>query len=168
MSDESHVTNTEFHARAERLIAQERIEGVSPTDHEWLREHLAGCPQCGAYAAATEQAIRSLRGMSVELPKTLASRTQFRVRMRAQQLRGEPRWRLVWGACGISWAFGAATAPYVWRGLEWVGHWMGLPDFVWELGFGLWWALPAAVVAVILLMENAGRNSETAWNRQGN
>ena len=102
------------------------------------------------------------------MPPTLASRTQFRVRMRAQQLRAEPRWRMVWAACGISWAFGAATAPYVWRGLEWVGHRMGVPNIIWELGFGLWWALPAAVVAVILLMENAGRSSEADWKRQEN
>jgi len=158
----------ELHVRAEQLIAQERIEGISAADQQWLRQHLAECERCAALADTTEQAIRSLRGISVALPKTLASRTQFRVRLRAQQLRGEPRWRMVWAACGISWAFGAATAPYVWRGLEWAGHRMGLPNIVWELGFGLWWALPAAVVAVILLMENAGRSGESVWKRQEN
>jgi len=158
----------EFHVRAERLIAQERVEGISTADQRWLRQHLVECASCAARADATEQAIRSLRGLSVALPPALASRTQFRVRMRAQQLRGEPRWRMVWAACGISWAFGAATAPYVWRGLEWIGHRMGLPNIVWELGFGFWWALPAAVVAVILLMENAGRSGESVWKRQEN
>ena len=166
-ANDTHGINAELHDRAERLIAKERIEGLSATDQQWLREHLADCTQCGERAAAIEQAVSSLRGLSVELPKTLVSRTQFRVRLRARQLRSEPRWRLVWGACGISWAFGAATAPYVWRGLEWVGHRMGLPNIVWELGFGLWWALPAAVVAVILLMENAGR-SDAVWNREQN
>jgi len=158
----------ELHVRAEQLIAQERIEGISAADQQWLRRHLAECAHCAELAGTTEQAIRSLRGISVALPKTLASRTQFRVRLRAQQLRGEPRWRMVYTACGISWAFGAATAPYVWRGLEWLGHRMGLPNIVWELGFGLWWALPAAVVAVILLMENAGRSGESVWKRQEN
>ena len=158
----------ELHARAEQLIVQERVEGISMSDQLWLRQHLADCASCAARAGATEQAIRSLRGLSVALPPALASRTQFRVRMRAQQLRGEPRWRLVWAACGFSWAFGAATAPYVWRGLEWAGHRMGLPDIIWELSFGLWWALPAAVVAVILLMENAGRGSAADWKRQEN
>jgi hypothetical protein len=157
----------EFHARAEQLIAQERIEGISSADQNWLRQHLAECQGCAARAAATEQALRSLRSLSVPLPKALASRTQFRVRMRAHQLRSEPRWRLVGVACGISWAFGAATAPYVWRGLEWAGHRMGVPNIVWELGFGLWWALPAAVVAVTVLMTNAGR-SEADWKRQEN
>ena len=158
----------ELHVRAEQLIAQERIEGISAADQQWLRQHLAECAHCAELADTTEQAIRSLRAISVALPKTLASRTQFRVRLRAQQLRGEPRWRMVWAACGISWAFGAATAPYVWRGLEWAGHRMGLPNIVWELGFGLWWALPAAVVAVILLIENAGRSGESVWKRQEN
>jgi hypothetical protein len=160
--------NQELHARAEQLIAQERIEGISPADQRWLRQHLAECASCSPRAAATEQALRSLRSLSVPFPKTLASRTQFRVRLRAQQLRGEPRWRMVWAACGVSWAFGAATAPYVWRGLEWAGHRLGVPNIIWELGFGLWWALPAAVVAVILMIDNVGRSSESAWKRQQN
>jgi len=160
--------NKELHARAEQLIAQERVEGISAADQQWLRQHLADCAACAARASATEQALRSLRNLSVPLPPALASRTQFRVRIRAQQLRGGPRWRMVWAACGISWAFGAATAPYVWRGLEWAGHRLGVPNIVWELGFGLWWALPVAVVAAILLMTDSGRNSEADWNRQEN
>lgn len=156
-----------MHERAQRLIAQEHVEGISADERHWLSTHLAECADCAERAKATEQAIRSLRGLSVPLPRALASRTQMRVRLRAEQLRGvQPRWRMVWAACGVSWAFGAATAPYVWRGLEWIGHRVGLPDFVWELGFGLWWALPAAVVAIVLLLENAGR-SEASWNRRG-
>jgi predicted anti-sigma-YlaC factor YlaD len=159
--------NKEVHERAERLIAQERVEGISEDERKWLGEHLAECAACAGWASATEQAIRSLRGLSVALPRALASRTQMRVRLRAQQMRAvQPRWRMVWAACGVSWAFGAATAPYVWRALEWIGHRVGLPDFVWEMGFGLWWALPAAIVAVILLMENAGRSSEASWSRR--
>ena len=158
----------ELHAWAEQLIAQERVEGISAADQQRLRQHLAECTACTARAGATEQAIRSLRNLGVPLPPALASRTQFRVRIRAEQLRGEPRWRVVWTACGLSWAFGAATAPYVWRGLEWAGHRLNVPNIVWELGFGLWWALPAAVVAVILLMTDAGHNKEAEWNRQSN
>jgi len=67
--------NKELHARAEELIAQERVEGISTADQLWLRQHLADCAGCAARAGATEQAIRSLRGISVSLPKTLANRT---------------------------------------------------------------------------------------------
>lgn len=156
----------EPHLRAERLIAQERVEGISGSEREWLERHLADCAACAACAKSTGQAIRSLRGLSIALPRTLASRTQMRVRLRARQLQVvEPRWRMVWLACGLSWAFGATTAPYVWRGLEWVGQRLGLPGLVWRMGFGLWWALPVVVTAVILLMTNAGRG-EANWNRQ--
>ena len=89
----------------------------------------------------------------------------MRVRLRAQQLQSyEPRWRMVWAACAVSWAFGAVSAPYVWRGLEWMGHRMNLPNLVWQMGFGLWWALPAVVTAVILLMTQSG-SSERGWEK---
>jgi hypothetical protein len=160
--------SNELHLRAQQCIAQARIEGISAADQEWLHQHLAECAKCTEYASSVEQALRSLRGISIEVPPTLASRAQVRVRLRTQQLRGEPRWRMVWIASGVSWAFGAATAPYIWRGLEWLGHRTGVPNIFWELGFGLWWALPAVAVGLILLMENNGRSRESVWKRQEN
>ena len=151
------MTN-ELHARAEGLIAKERVEGISAAEQEWLDQHLRECVQCAESANATQQALRSLRALSIPLPRELAARTQFRVRLRAQELQArEPRWRLIWAMCGASWVAGAATAPYVWRGLEWIGHRAGLPDLVWKVGFGVWWALPAIVAAAILLMEGGER-----------
>lgn len=160
--------SADVHARAEQLIAQERVEGISAAERSWLEQHLGECARCAEQARATEEAIRALRGVAIPLPRTLASRAQMRVRLRAEQLQEyEPRWRMMWTACGISWAFGAVTAPYVWRGLEWVGHRMGMPKIIWELGFGLWWALPAIVVAMALLMTGGGRTDERGWMGQG-
>jgi hypothetical protein len=153
------MTNT-LHTRAETLIAKERIEGISTAEQEWLGQHLRECTQCAERASATQQALRSLRTVSVPLPRELAARTQFRVRLRAQELQArEPRWRLIWATCGASWVAGAATAPYVWRGLEWIGHRTGMPDIVWKMGFGVWWAVPAIVAAAILLMEGGERST---------
>jgi hypothetical protein len=153
------MTNN-MHARAETLIAKERVEGISPAEQEWLGQHLRECSRCSESASATQQALRSLRTVSVSLPRELAARTQFRLRLRAQELRArEPRWRLIWAMCGASWVAGAATAPYVWRGLEWFGHRAGLPDLVWRMGFGVWWALPAIVAAAVLLMEGGERSA---------
>jgi hypothetical protein len=152
------MTN-KLHARAETLIAKERIEGISTAEQEWLGQHLRECTQCAERASATQQALRSLRTVSVPLPRELAARTQFRVRLRAQELQArEPRWRLIWAMCGASWVAGAATAPYVWHGLEWIGHRTGMPDIVWKMGFGVWWAVPAIVAAAILLMEGGDRS----------
>jgi len=153
------MTN-DVHARAETLIAKERVEGISAAEQEWLGQHLRECARCSENSNATQQALRSLRTLSVPLPRELAARTQFRVRLRAQELRArEPRWRLIWAMCGASWVAGAATAPYVWRGLEWFGHRAGLPDLVWKMGFGVWWALPAIVAGAILLMEGSERGA---------
>jgi hypothetical protein len=153
------VTN-ELHARAEGLIAKERVEGISAAEQEWLGQHLRECAGCAESANATQQALRSLRALSISMPRELAARTQFRLRLRAQELQArEPRWRLIWAMCGASWVAGAATAPYVWRGLEWMGHRAGLPDLVWKMGFGVWWALPAIVAAGILLMEGGERSA---------
>jgi len=148
----------ESHARAESLIAKERVEGISPAEQEWLAAHIRECAPCSAAADATQQALRSLLSLHVTAPRGLAARTQFRVRLRAQEMRSvrQPHWRLVYLMCGASWVAGAATAPYVWRGLEWLGHRAGVPDLVWKMGFGVWWALPAIIAAAILFAESAG------------
>jgi hypothetical protein len=154
------------HARAEELIGKERVEGISAAEEQWLGGHLRECARCAESASATEHALRSLRMLSVPIPRALASRTQFRVRLRAQELRArEPRWRMLWAACGISWVFGAVTAPYVWRALEWIGHSTGVPNLVWEMGFGLWWALPAVIAAAVVMLEKA-RQDDGDWSEQ--
>ena len=159
--------NDSLHQRAKQLIAQERIEGLSASDQQWLQQHLQDCSDCAAVSSATTQALRSLRAISVPVSANLASRTQFRVRLRAQQLQvQEPRWRIVWLSCAASWIFGAATAPYVWRGLQYLGHRAGVPNIVWQMSFALWWALPAIAVGAILLAENARRGAESDWLTQ--
>lgn len=152
---------THAHARADSLIAKERVEGISPAEQEWLAAHLRRCAECSASADAIQQALRSFAAQHLPLPRGLAARTQFRVRLRAQEMRSarQPRWRLVYMVCGASWVAGAATAPYVWRGLEWIGHRAGLPDLVWKMGFGVWWALPAIIAAAILFAESAGTST---------
>ena len=166
MNSQQNNTN-ESHARAESLIAKERVEGISAAEQEWLGSHLRECAQCSAVVDATQHALRSLVSLHVTAPRGLAARTQFRVRLRAQEMRSvrQPRWRLIYLMCGASWVAGAATAPYVWRALEWVGHRAGLPDLVWKMGFGVWWALPAIIAAAILFAESAGtRTSRIGLN----
>ncbi len=159
-------SRNDIHAQAEALIAKELVEGLFAAEHEWLGGHLRDCPRCAEYASATAQVLRTLRTQHIPVPRGLVSRTQFRVRLRAQELDAHrPNWQLVWLLCGGSWLAGAATAPYVWRGLAWAGHRLGLPDLVWELGFGVWWALPAMVAAGILFVENAGQRVTRSFRR---
>ena len=161
--------NNQTHTRAEQLIAQERVEGISPAEHDWLSAHLQECVHCAELACQTERSLRSLRRTAISLPDGLASRTQFRVRLCAMELRErEPKRRALWLACAVSWAFGLVSAPYVWRLFEWFGERTGVPKLVWELGFGLWWTIPALFAAAVLLMESSGKGEQADWIGEGN
>ncbi len=155
--------NEDVHARAEHLILNDHLERISPHEREWLDQHLAGCPDCDGLAAATEAALRSFCAVSVPLPASLARRTQLRVYLRMEELQARERggWAF-WISCGLSWGLGIASAPYVWRGFEWAGHHIGVPNIVCQMGFGLWWALPALVATGVVLIEKQGKGpSET-------
>jgi predicted anti-sigma-YlaC factor YlaD len=159
--------NDAAHNRALNLIAQARVEGIPEADSTWLQTHLEECEFCTQHARETDRTLRMMRTAVVPLPEGLASRTQFRVRLRAQELRErEPKRRAMWLACAVSWAFGIASAPYVWRLFQWFGERTGVPKLVWELGFGLWWTVPALFLVVIVLMEKVRHGSESDWMRQ--
>jgi predicted anti-sigma-YlaC factor YlaD len=156
-----------LHARAKQLIAKDRVEYISRAEHELLAAHLQECESCAEFARQTDRALRSLRTAAIPVPTDLASRTQFRVRLRSMELtEREPRRRLLWFACAASWIFGIASAPYVWRLFEWFGQLTGMPKLVWEIGFGLWWTIPALFAAVVLLLENARQTEEPDWMKQ--
>jgi hypothetical protein len=153
-----------IHERAQQLISQERIEGIPASENIWLAAHLQQCGSCASFARKTSAALRSLQTIPIALPAGLAERTQFRVGLRAQQLRQhEPRRRALWIAAGISWAAGVASAPYVWRLFAWLGEQTGVPKLLWEMGFGLWWAVPALIAAVVLLSEHEKQSGERYW-----
>ncbi|MGB2621131.1 MAG: hypothetical protein WA857_13100 [Candidatus Acidiferrum sp.] len=147
--------NENLHARAEKLISQERVEGISQPERAWLAGHLRECAGCMQVAQQTNDTVRALRAVAISLPRGLAERTRFRLQLRAQEMRErEPKRRLLWMICGVSWALGIATAPYVWRAFAWAGERIGVPRLLWEMGFGLWWAIPALVAAAVVLMES--------------
>ncbi|MGH9687940.1 MAG: hypothetical protein ACRD5K_12705 [Candidatus Acidiferrales bacterium] len=151
--------NEDLHARARRLIGKERVEGALPnTEGAWLADHLRGCDACARDAQQTDRALASLRSISIDLPSNLASRTQLRVRLRADELQERSAGhKLLWAVSGVSWAVGVATAPWVWRGFAWAGEHAGLPKPLWEIGFVLWWGIPALVATGAVL---AGRKGE--------
>jgi hypothetical protein len=96
--------------------------------------------------------------MQITVPRNLAGRTQLRVRLRAEELREHsPASRLVWAVAAMSWILGLATAPLVWRGFAWLGEHTGAPKLALQLGFVLWWGLPALIAAGIVLWQREWR-----------
>jgi len=141
------VTN-DLHTRAKNLIAQQYIEPVSSDDERWLNAHVAECESCAAEQLQLRQSLSALRTMHLDLPTNLASRAQFRVRMRAEELREkEPAKKFVWAIAAVSWALGVSTAPWVWRGIEWLGQETGAPKLLLQAGFVLWWSVPPMIAA---------------------
>ena len=141
------MTN-ELHIRAQKLIAQQIVESVSSDDARWLNAHLAECEACAAEQRQLRESLSALRAMHLDLPSNLASRTQFRVRMRAEELREkEPAKKLIWAIAAVSWVLGLATAPLVWRGVEWLGNTTGAPKLILQAGFVLWWSVPPLIAA---------------------
>jgi predicted anti-sigma-YlaC factor YlaD len=157
-----------LHARALELIAKARIEGLAESDRTWLAAHTQDCDSCAEHARQTDRALRMLRTVAVPVPPNLVSRTQFRVRLHAQQLQEtEPRRRVLWLISAMSWALGIASAPYVWQVFAWIGHRTGTPKLVWEIGFGLWWTIPAVYAVMVLLLENARLSNASDWRKRG-
>jgi anti-sigma factor RsiW len=148
--------NDNLHSRAQRLLAESVVEGLRPADETWLREHLAECPACAQEASATQNALRELRAVPVNVPRDLAARTQLRVRLRAQEtstVASGSFW--LWAVTAASWLLGVFSAPLVWRGFAWLGTNFGLPKLAIEMGFVLWWAVPALVAVGAVLHQRA-------------
>jgi hypothetical protein len=144
----------DVHASAERLILQSWIERISEEERAWLDRHLESCARCAGLAEGTEQALRAMRSAAVPMPESLAERTQLRVWLRSRDVgrQGAGRWAL-WTACGVSWATGLVTAPWVWRTFERAGHWAGAPDLLWIAAVVLWWTIPGLFAAALMLFE---------------
>jgi len=152
----------DLHARAHQLITKDRIEGISVEEHAWLAAHLAECEACCARQAQTARTLTAFRSMNIDLPRNLAERTKFRVRLRAEELSSHnPSRVLLFAITGISWLLGLASAPLVWRGFEWAGGHLGLPKIVWQLGVVLWWLVPGIVATGAVLLQKWARADMT-------
>jgi len=151
-----------FHARAQQLIAQQRVEGISSDEQAWLSAHLTECEACTAVQSQTTQALAAFRSLNIDLPKNLAARTQLRIRLRAERMPAHnPGRLLLWALAGVSWLLGLASAPLVWRGFAWAGGELGLPRFVWQLGVALWWLVPGIVATGAVLLQKWARADVT-------
>jgi anti-sigma factor RsiW len=148
--------NENLHERAQRLLAESVVEGLRPADETWLREHLAKCPGCALETAATQNVLHALRAVPVSVPRDLAARTQLRVRLRAQQVSTAASGSFwLWAVTAASWLLGVFSAPLVWRGFSWLGTNFGVPKLAIEMGFVLWWAVPALVAVGAVLHQRA-------------
>jgi hypothetical protein len=145
-----------LHSRAQKLFAQSLVEGLGVADQSWLEAHLDECPECSDEAKRTQGLLRAFRNVPVTAPRGLAARAQMRVRLRAQEsAQTSNSGALLWVITGASWVLGLISAPLVWRGFTWVGAQWNLPNLVLEMGFVLWWTVPALIAVAVILQQRA-------------
>ena len=148
--------NENLHQRAQRLLAESLVEGIAAPDQAWLGQHLRECADCAHEAAATQELLQALRGVPVAVPRDLVARTQMRVRLRAQEASESSRsGLLLWIITAASWLLGVLSAPLVWRGFAWFGGQFGVPRLALEMGFVLWWTVPALLAVAAVLYQRA-------------
>jgi hypothetical protein len=153
--------NEQLHKRATEFILRRQVEGISREDERWLSTHLAECESCAAEQRQLDESLSALRTVHLDLPRNLASRAQLRVRIRADELRErEPARKFVWAIAAISWTLGVATSPWVWHGVEWLGHATGAPRILLQAGFALWWSVPPLIAAWAALSARRAARSE--------
>lgn len=153
----------DLHERARRLIDMERVEGIAPADQRWLEDHLATCELCASRAWATDAALRIFRTSPVPVPRDLAASAQSVVRRRAVEMRAQHTRNVALAiGCALSWVFGVASAPLVWKVCAWLGSTFDLPRAVWILGFVTWWLVPLSVMGLVILWQRRRWESESA------
>jgi anti-sigma factor RsiW len=150
----------DLHRKAEDLIAAARVEGISPSDRDWLDTHLEECPRCARRAESVEKTLAAL-GSNLFLPgPALVEATRGRVRARAMELREQQsRRRGLWTACVLSWLLGAISAPPLWFAFKWLGERFSLPEPLWVVALAVYWIVPAAAGAAALAWRGS-RNSQ--------
>lgn len=159
--------NSDPHERARLLIAMSGVErsdseefsnaelsclDPSHSEQSWLAAHLESCQPCREFSVNSENTIRSLRGVPFAATGALVSRTQMRVRQRAEELqRQQERLWVVCACCAAVTLCTAVSTALLWRGFAWIGQQARFSAPVWESGFAVFYLTPAVLVGILLL-----------------
>jgi predicted anti-sigma-YlaC factor YlaD len=144
--------NTEPHERARELIALSSPEALSAADQSWLRAHLETCASCRTFAENAGQTIRGLRAIPIAAERSLVATTQMRVRQRALELQRErERMWVVAVSCTVVTLCALLSAVVLWRGFAWLGARAQLAAPVWQVGFLVFYVMPALIAGILLL-----------------
>jgi anti-sigma factor RsiW len=146
------------HERARNLMAAARVEGIAASDRDWLDRHLASCHECSHEGSVWDAAILSLRALPVSANPELVRQTSLAVHRRAHQLHAErTRTAALWITTGMSTILIILTAPYVWWAFARFGRIAHIPDAMWQLGFLMWWFLPATILGAVAVWRHTAR-----------
>ena len=140
------------HERAFELLCMNLLDSVSDGERRWLESHLAQCPECRAKSEQTQSAISALKTVSISAGSDLVQSTQRRVRaLCMRQDARQRRMRPIWISSAFASVWMACTTPYLWQSFDLTGHWLHIPDLLWQMGFLVSWFTPALTGAAVAL-----------------
>jgi hypothetical protein len=151
------------HERARKLLAAAAVEGITSSERRWLDAHMAACDECSNEAAALTDAIQALCSVPVVATPEIVRRTRLAVRIRSQELQAaRAQSTPLWMAIAVSMVLMIVTTPFVWQAFHWLGLWIQVPNEVWQIGFLMWWFLPATILAAAAALRH-GNSEASNW-----
>jgi hypothetical protein len=143
----------DLHNRAQLLIDQSMVTGISDADQSWLQNHTGDCAKCRNYAEISARVIRGLGSFSFEIEPGLNVRVQNAVTQQARALAVErDLYRSFLKGFVIALALTCIGSVAVWKSVSWVAAQANLTLWVWHAGVVFFWALPSLSVALLLIV----------------
>ena len=145
--------SADLHARARALVDRDCTSEISQAEQSWLAEHLRNCDECNGYAELTARSIQALGSFSFSVDPGLMARTQEALSRRAEELEAERAKRNLYlrgfALASLLTVVGSLAA---WPGWMWAADKMRIAPWQSQIGFGLFWVLPSATIAMLLLV----------------
>ena len=139
-----------IHERAIELSAKALVTDLSDSEQIWLDQHVAGCAACAAEIDARTAMLHGMKTMPILADESLVLNTQLRVRERCIQMRlKETRMAPIWISCTLASVWMLFSTPYLWQVFDSIGHWLQIPDLLWQMGFLITWFMPAVSGAIV-------------------
>lgn len=140
------------HARAVELSSRAFVDSLGEREEKWLSQHFENCSECKAQHEQLHAAINALKTVSISAGSDLVQSTQRRVRTLCLQTAArQRRMRPIWISSAFASVWMACTTPYLWQSFDITGHWLHIPDLLWQMAFLVAWFTPALTGAAVAL-----------------
>ncbi|HWC16868.1 MAG TPA: hypothetical protein VG498_07620 [Terriglobales bacterium] len=143
---------TSDHERAFELSCMAFAQALTSNEREWLEKHLSQCDECCARNQQMHAAVAALKSVSIVAGNDVVQSTRRRVRELCMRVEARTqRMRPIWISSGFASLWMACTTPYLWQSFDLTGHWLHIPDLLWQMGFLVAWFTPALTGAAVAL-----------------
>ena len=140
------------HERAFELCCMMLAGSISEGERRWLENHLAACSSCNTRMQRTKAAVAALKSVSVTATNDMVQSTRRKVReLCLREESRKQRMRPIWISSAFASVWMACSTPYLWQSFDLTGHWLHIPDLLWQMGFLVAWFTPALTGAAVAL-----------------